>query len=87
MIVGQNSRENDISVNITKGKNMTNVRSSNKDLTATIKTPTHLTLEESLEFLNSDEYCEITPEHVRLRKQVLNTSAREKVAKKLKMHK
>ena len=87
MIVGQNSRENDISVNITKGKNMTNVRSSNKDLTATIKTPTHLTLEESLEFLNSDEFCEITPEHVRLRKRILNTNSREKEAKKRKMNK
>ncbi|GAB6092225.1 translational GTPase TypA [Furfurilactobacillus curtus] len=84
MIVGQNSRENDISVNVTKGKNMTNVRSSNKDMTATIKTPTHLTLEESLEFLNEDEYCEITPEHVRLRKQILETSAREKAAKRRK---
>ena len=84
MIVGQNSRENDISVNVTKGKNMTNVRSSNKDMTATIKTPTHLTLEESLEFLNEDEYCEITPEHVRLRKQILETNAREKASKRRK---
>ncbi len=84
MIVGQNSRENDISVNVTKGKNMTNVRSSNKDMTATIKTPTHLTLEESLEFLNEDEYCEITPDHVRLRKQILETNAREKASKRRK---
>ena len=84
MIVGENSRENDISVNITKGKNMTNVRSSNKDQTATIKKPTHLTLEESLEFLNDDEYCEITPENIRLRKQILNTNAREKAAKRRK---
>ncbi|GEK28438.1 translational GTPase TypA [Furfurilactobacillus siliginis] len=84
MIVGQNSRENDISVNVTKGKNMTNVRSSNKDMTASIKTPTHLTLEESLEFLNEDEYCEITPENVRLRKRILETNAREKAAKRRK---
>lgn len=82
MIVGQSSRERDISVNVTKGKNMTNVRSSNKDQTATIKKPTHLTLEESLEFLNEDELLEITPESIRLRKRILETNAREKAAKK-----
>ena len=51
---------------------------------ARIKTPTHLSLEESLEFLNDDEYCEITPEYVRLRKQILDTNAREKAAKRRK---
>ncbi len=84
MIVGENSRENDITVNITKGKNLTNVRASGSDEMARIKTPTHLSLEESLEFLNDDEYCEITPENVRLRKQILETNAREKAAKKRK---
>ncbi len=84
MIIGESSRERDISVNVTKGKNMTNVRSSNKDQTASIKKPTHLTLEESLEFLNEDELLEITPESIRLRKRTLNTNAREKEAKKAK---
>lgn len=84
MIVGQNNRENDISVNITRGKNQTNVRAAGSDDMAKIKTPTHLTLEESLEFINEDEYCEITPEHVRLRKQLLNTNEREKDAKRRK---
>lgn len=84
MIVGENSRENDITVNITKGKNLTNVRSSGSDEMARIKTPLNLSLEESLEFLNDDEYCEVTPEHVRLRKQILDTSMREKEAKKRK---
>ena len=82
MIVGENNRENDITVNITKGKNLTNVRAAGSDEMARIKTPTHLSLEESLEFLNDDEYCEITPENVRLRKQILNTNAREKEAKR-----
>ena len=82
MIVGENNRENDITVNITKGKNLTNVRAAGSDEMARIKTPTHLSLEESLEFLNDDEYCEITPETVRLRKQILNTNAREKEAKR-----
>ena len=81
MIVGENSRENDITVNITKGKNLTNVRAAGSDEAARIKTPAHLTLEESLEFLNEDEYCEITPKHIRLRKKILNTNAREKAAK------
>ena len=81
MIVGENSRENDITVNITKGKNLTNVRAAGSDEMARIKTPTHFTLEESLEFLNEDEYCEVTPENIRLRKQILNTNAREKAAK------
>lgn len=84
MIIGESSRERDISVNITKGKNLTNVRQSSKDQTASIKMPTHLTLEESLEFLNEDELLEITPESIRLRKSILNTNAREKEAKKAK---
>ena len=85
MIVGQNSRENDISVNITRGRNQTNVRAAGSEDIAKVKTPLHLSLEESLEFLNEDEYCEITPEHIRLRKQILNTNEREKAAKKRKM--
>ncbi|MFT8458535.1 MAG: translational GTPase TypA [Liquorilactobacillus ghanensis] len=85
MVVGQSSRERDISVNVTKGKNMTNVRSSNKDQTATIKKPTHLTLEESLEFLNEDELLEITPKSIRLRKRILETNMREKAAKQKKI--
>lgn len=84
MIVGENSRENDITVNIAKAKQKTNVRSANKDQTNVIKAPRHLTLEESLEFLGDDEYCEITPLSVRLRKQVLNKNEREKSAKKNK---
>ncbi|MEG2504404.1 MAG: translational GTPase TypA, partial [Carnobacterium sp.] len=85
MIVGENSRENDITVNITKAKQMTNVRSANKDQTNVIKRPRTLSLEESLEFLGDDEYCEVTPESIRLRKQVLNKNEREKSAKKKRL--
>ncbi|WP_439424889.1 translational GTPase TypA [Oenococcus alcoholitolerans] len=81
MIVGSNSRENDISVNITRMKAQSNVRSSTKDQTAVIKTPTHLTLEESIEFLNDDELVEVTPENTRLRKIILETNAREKASR------
>ncbi|KAF0365966.1 translational GTPase TypA [Pediococcus acidilactici] len=85
MIVGQNSRENDISVNITRGRNQTNVRAAGSEDIAKVKAPLHMTLEESLEFLNEDEYCEVTPENIRLRKQILNTNEREKASKKRKM--
>lgn len=84
MIVGENARDTDIAINITKAKQMTNVRSANKDQTAVIKRPRHLTLEESLQFLADDEYCEITPQSVRLRKQILDKSEREKAAKRKK---
>ena len=82
MIVGESTREKDIVVNIIRSKNLTNVRSSNKDQTASIKAPKLLTLEESLEFMNEDEYCEVTPESIRLRKSILNESERAKSAKK-----
>lgn len=85
MIVGENSRDNDLTVNITKAKQMTNVRSATKDQTSVIKKPKVLSLEESLEFLNDDEYCEVTPESIRLRKKILNKSEREKAAKKRKI--
>ncbi|MFZ1604860.1 MAG: translational GTPase TypA, partial [Enterococcus aquimarinus] len=84
MIVGDHSRENDLTVNITKAKQMSNVRSANKDQTSVIKKPRRLTLEESLEFLNEDEYCEVTPQNIRLRKQILNKAEREKATKKKK---
>ncbi|MFV8252813.1 translational GTPase TypA [Aerococcus viridans] len=82
MIIGESTREKDIVVNIIRSKNLTNVRSSNKDQTASIKTPKLLTLEESLEFMNEDEYCEVTPESIRLRKSILNEAERAKAAKK-----
>lgn len=82
MVVGQHNRENDLSVNVTKEKQKTNIRSANKDQTNVIKRPRILTLEESLAFIGDDEYCEVTPESIRLRKQILNKNAREKAAKK-----
>ena len=82
MIVGQSSRDRDIAVNVIKGKNLTNTRAAGKDHAAAIRTPKTLTLEEAIEFLNDDEYCEVTPESVRLRKKILNTSERQKADKK-----
>ncbi|MBM7586680.1 GTP-binding protein [Bacillus pakistanensis] len=85
MIVGENTRESDITVNLTKVKHATNVRSATKDQTVTIKKPRIMSLEESLEYLNDDEYCEITPESIRLRKKILDKNERERVAKKKKL--
>lgn len=84
MIVGENARENDLAVNITRAKQMTNIRSATKDQTAVIKRPRILTLEESIEFMSDDEYCEITPKNIRLRKQILDKGERDRVAKRKK---
>lgn len=85
MIVGEHTRDNDIVVNICKEKQLTNVRSATKDDTVKMKTPRLFSLEQALEYLNDDEYCEITPKSVRLRKKILNKSERERAEKHRKM--
>ncbi|GEO47675.1 GTP-binding protein [Companilactobacillus paralimentarius] len=87
MIVGESSRDQDIAVTVTKGKNLTNTRASGKDHAAAIKTPKAMSLEQSIEFLNEDELCEVTPKSVRLRKKILNTNERKKFDKTKKMSK
>jgi GTP-binding protein len=84
MIVGESSRDNDLTVNIIKAKQMTNMRSANKDQTTTMKKPKIMSLEESLEYLNDDEYCEVTPKSIRLRKKILDKNERERMAKRKK---
>ncbi|MFE4521420.1 translational GTPase TypA [Cytobacillus firmus] len=84
MIVGEHTRENDLTVNITKVKHATNIRSANKDQTNVIKKPRIMTLEEALEYLNDDELLEVTPESIRLRKKLLDKNERERMAKKKK---
>lgn len=84
MIVGEHNRDNDLTVNITKVKHQTNVRSATKDQTVTMKRPRVLTLEEALQFINDDELVEVTPESIRLRKKILEKSAREKESKRVK---
>ncbi|SHG08499.1 translational GTPase TypA [Ornithinibacillus halophilus] len=85
MIVGEHNRDNDLTVNITKEKHLTNVRSATKDQTSTIRKTRKMSLEEALEYLSEDEYCEVTPESIRLRKKILNKSEREKAAKRTKL--
>lgn len=78
MIVGEHSRENDLAVNVVKGKNLTNTRSAGKDHTVVLKRPRQITLEYALDYINSDELVEVTPSHIRLRKKILNTEQRKK---------
>jgi GTP-binding protein len=84
MIVGEHTRDNDIVVNICKEKQLTNVRSATKDDTVKLKTPVIFSLEQALEYLNDDEYCEITPNAIRLRKKILNKGERERAEKQRK---
>ena len=78
MIVGICNKEEDLSVNITKEKQQTNMRSSSKDTTVVLKQPRVFNLENYLEFINDDELVEITPKSIRLRKKILDTVERKK---------
>ncbi|WP_406312470.1 translational GTPase TypA [Streptosporangium sp. NBC_01639] len=84
MIVGENSRSDDMDVNITKEKKLTNMRSSTADVTETLIPPRQLSLEQALEFIREDECVEITPETVRIRKVVLDAAARGRSAARAK---
>lgn len=78
MIVGEHSHDNDLAVNVVKGKNLTNTRSAGKDHTVVLKRPRLMSLEYCLDYINSDELVEITPLNFRLRKKILNTNERKK---------
>ena len=78
MIVGEHTRENDLAVNVTKGKNLTNIRAAGSDHTVVLKRPRPISLEYALDYINSDELVEVTPHFIRLRKRILNTQERKK---------
>ncbi|KQU00293.1 MULTISPECIES: translational GTPase TypA [Sanguibacter] len=78
MIVGENSRNEDMDVNITKEKKLTNMRAASSDTFENLTPPKHLTLEESLEFAREDECVEVTPEVVRIRKVILDQNERSR---------
>jgi GTP-binding protein len=84
MIVGENSRSDDMDVNITKEKKLTNMRSSTADVTESLVPPRMLSLEQSLEFCRDDECIEVTPETVRIRKVVLDQKERGRAASRAK---
>ncbi len=78
MIIGECNRENDLAVNVVKGKQLTNTRAAGSDHTVVLKRPRPITLEYALDYINSDELVEITPNNIRLRKRILNTEERKK---------
>jgi len=84
MVIGENSRADDMDVNITKEKKLTNMRSSTSDSFESMTPPRTLTLEESLEFARDDECVEVTPEKVRIRKVVLDATERGRAAARAK---
>jgi len=78
MLVGENSRPNDLDVNITREKKQTNMRASTADEAVRLIPPRRLSLEQAIEFLNDDELVEVTPKSLRLRKRILAANMRPK---------
>ena len=81
MIIGENNREQDLEVNVTRKKQLSNVRSSGADESLRLESPRMLSLEEALEYINDDEYVEITPKNIRLRKKFLDKNMRARSEK------
>ena len=82
MIVGEHVRPGDLDVNVTKGKKLTNMRTTSSDENIKLEPPRQLTLELALEFIEEDELIEVTPDALRLRKRTLDANQRKKAAKK-----
>ncbi|MCO4292924.1 translational GTPase TypA [Solitalea sp. MAHUQ-68] len=82
MIIGEHSRDSDLTVNITEGKQLTNFRTTSKDDATRIAPATKFSLEEAMEYIQSDEYVEVTPQSMRLRKIILKENERQVAAKK-----
>jgi GTP-binding protein len=82
MIVGENSRQNDMPCNPTKKKQQTNHRSATKELTTKLDVPRRMSLEKAMEWIESDELVEVTPQSVRLRKAILDEQERRKAARR-----
>ena len=84
MIVGECNRDNDLAVNVVKGKQLTNTRAAGSDHTVVLKRPRPISLEYALDYINSDELVEVTPNNIRLRKRILNTEERKKYDARVK---
>ena len=80
-VVGENAKDNDIVVNVTKSKKLTNMRASGADDKAKIVPPVIFSLEEALEYIKEDEYVEVTPNHIRLRKIILDEIERKRASR------
>jgi GTP-binding protein len=81
MLVGQHTRENDLEVNVLKGKKLTNVRAAGKDEAVRLTTPIRMTLEKSLAYIEDDELVEVTPKSIRLRKAILDPNDRKRAGR------
>ncbi|MEC9149559.1 MAG: GTPase, partial [Planctomycetota bacterium] len=81
MVVGENSRDNDMVVNPTREKKLTNVRAAGSDENILLKPPRQLSLEAALEYIEDDELVEITPSEIRLRKSTLQEAERRRMAR------
>ncbi|HJC85226.1 MAG TPA: translational GTPase TypA [Candidatus Corynebacterium faecigallinarum] len=84
MVVGQNNRDEDMDINITKEKKLTNMRSATADATVTLAKAHNLTLDEAMEFCGHDECVEVTPENVRVRKVILGATERARALSRMK---
>ncbi|MEO1197772.1 MAG: translational GTPase TypA [Pseudomonadota bacterium] len=82
MIIGQHTRENDLEVNVLKGKKLTNIRTTSKDEAVRLTPPIRMTLEKALAWIADDELVEVTPDSIRLRKAILDPHERKKAEKK-----
>jgi GTP-binding protein len=78
MIVGEHSKENDLAINVLKGKQLTNVRASGTDKAVTLVPPRIMSLEQMMSYINEDEFLEVTPESLRLRKKYLDPNERKR---------
>lgn len=78
MIVGENSRDNDMVVNPCREKKLTNIRTTSADDAIILQPPRQMSLEQALEYIEEDEYVEVTPKVIRLRKQLLSEAARKR---------
>ena len=81
-VVGESNKEGDLVVNVTKSKKLTNVRASGSDDKAQLAPPIVFSLEEALEYIKEDEYVEVTPKHMRIRKILLDDNDRKRASKK-----
>jgi len=84
MVIGIHSRDNDLTVNPLKGKQLTNVRAAGTDENIQLTPPIVMTLEQSLEFIDDDELVEVTPNHIRIRKKHLTESERKRASRAAK---
>ncbi|MBP7339808.1 MAG: translational GTPase TypA, partial [Niveispirillum sp.] len=81
MIVGEHTRDNDLEVNVQKGKKLTNIRTTSKDEAVVLTPPIRMALEKALSYIQDDELVEVTPKSIRLRKKLLDPNARKRAEK------